>query len=159
MATWRADVFVNSNVGRISTEVEAATFSGAKEQIYAKHGNVQSITNLRQVRRNSTSSSDGEVSDGTVAFVFLCLGIWAFISFAPIILMGVSGALGTWIGEKLSGQSLSEYAERSDDSGHGKAAFVFALALIMGGFGFVKGIDVKNYFNEPSTPSSEVKPK
>jgi hypothetical protein len=30
MATWRAEVFVNSQVGRITTEVEAATFSGAK---------------------------------------------------------------------------------------------------------------------------------
>ena len=38
MATWKAEVFVNSRVGRINTEVEAATFSGAKEQIYAKHG-------------------------------------------------------------------------------------------------------------------------
>ena len=37
MATWQADVFVNSQVGRIKTEVEAATFSGAKQQIYAKH--------------------------------------------------------------------------------------------------------------------------
>jgi hypothetical protein len=45
MATWKADVFVNSQVGRITTEVEAATFSGAKEQIYAKHGDVQQITN------------------------------------------------------------------------------------------------------------------
>jgi hypothetical protein len=31
MATWKADLFVNSKVGRIKTEVEAATFSGAKE--------------------------------------------------------------------------------------------------------------------------------
>jgi len=50
MATWRAEVFVNSQVGRITTEVEAATFSGAKQQIYAKHGDVQQITNLREVR-------------------------------------------------------------------------------------------------------------
>ena len=49
MATWRAELFVNSSVGKITTEVEAATFSGAKEQIYAKHGQVQSITNMRQV--------------------------------------------------------------------------------------------------------------
>ena len=43
MATWKADVFVNSRVGQITTTVEAATFSGAEEQIYAKHGDVQSI--------------------------------------------------------------------------------------------------------------------
>ena len=57
MATWRAEVFVNSRVGRISTEVEAATFSGAKEQIYAKHGDVQQIVNLRQVSSGGSSSS------------------------------------------------------------------------------------------------------
>jgi hypothetical protein len=48
MATWQADVFVNSQVGRIRTEVEAATFSGAKQQIYAKHGDVSQINNLQK---------------------------------------------------------------------------------------------------------------
>jgi hypothetical protein len=63
MATWRADLFVNSRVGRITTEVEAATFSGAKEQIYAKHGNVQQITNLREVRNsNGSQTSSGDYS-------------------------------------------------------------------------------------------------
>jgi hypothetical protein len=57
MVTWKADVFVNSQVGRITTEVEAATFSGAQQQIYAKHGDVQQITNLRQVNSNSGGSS------------------------------------------------------------------------------------------------------
>ena len=57
MATWKADVFVNSQVGRITTEVEAATFSGAQQQIYAKHGDIQQITNLRQVNSNSGGSS------------------------------------------------------------------------------------------------------
>jgi hypothetical protein len=50
MATWKAEVFVNSRVGRINTEVEAATFQGAKEQIYAKHGDVQNrLSIFRQV--------------------------------------------------------------------------------------------------------------
>jgi hypothetical protein len=57
MATWKADVFVNSQVGWITTEVEASTFSGAQQQIYAKHGDVQQITNLRQVNSNSGGSS------------------------------------------------------------------------------------------------------
>ncbi len=35
MATWRAEVFINSTVCKITTEVEAATITGAKEQIYA----------------------------------------------------------------------------------------------------------------------------
>jgi hypothetical protein len=72
MATWKADVFVNSQVGRITTEVEAATFSGAKEQIYAKHGDVQQITNLRQVNSNSGGSS---FSSGDSGGLLLLAGI------------------------------------------------------------------------------------
>ena len=69
MATWRAEVFVNSRVGRISTEVEAATFSGAKEQIYAKHGNVQQITNLRQVNSNRSGSSFSSGDSGGLLWI------------------------------------------------------------------------------------------
>jgi hypothetical protein len=79
MATWRAEVFVNSRVGRINTEVEAASFQGAKEQIYAKHGNVQQIVNLREVRGGggSSSASIGDIggSIGTIAFLILLFAI------------------------------------------------------------------------------------
>jgi hypothetical protein len=44
MATWQANVFVNSQVGRIRTEVEAASFEGARQQIYAKHGDVSQLS-------------------------------------------------------------------------------------------------------------------
>jgi hypothetical protein len=76
MATWRADVFVNSRVGRITTEVQAATHQGAKEQIRAMHGNVQQIANLREVRNSGGSSSDFSIGDigggiGTIAFLIL----------------------------------------------------------------------------------------
>ena len=73
MATWRAELFVNSSVGKITTEVEAATFSGAKEQIYAKHGQVQSITNLRQVSQAGSSSSTYEPNGCMVALGVVAL--------------------------------------------------------------------------------------
>jgi MYXO-CTERM domain-containing protein len=74
VATWKAEVFVNSRVGRINTEVEAATFSGAKEQIYAKHGDVQQILNLRQVNSyRSSSSGDGDSSGGALLLIALFL--------------------------------------------------------------------------------------
>lgn len=160
MATWRADVFVNSTVGRITTEVEAATFTGAKEQIYAKHGNVQQIVNLRQVGRNSGSSSSSEISgSGTIALVGLAAAVWAFMSFTPWILMLVGGAAGTWIGEKVTGQSIEEYNEREDDMGHGKALIALSLAIILGGFGFVKGDELKKGFDAPSETTEQVKTK
>ena len=72
MATWEADVFVNSRVGQIKTQVEAATFIGAREQIYAKHGDVKQITNLREVGNNwfsSSSSSDGDSLGSLIAIL------------------------------------------------------------------------------------------
>ncbi len=153
MATWRADVFVNSRVGRITTEVQASTFSGAKEQIYAKHGDVQQIANLREVRNSGGSSgSDLGSIGGTVGLIGLVAAAWAFVSFTPWILMGLGGAFGTWVGEKVTGQSIEEYNEREDDLGHSKAAIVLALALILGGLGFVKGDEIKKGFDAPDAP-------
>ena len=157
MATWRADVFVNSRVGRITTEVQASTFSGAKEQIYAKHGDVQQIANLREVRNSGGSSgSDFGSIGGTVGLIGLVAAAWAFVSFTPWILMGLGGAFGTWVGEQVTGQSIEEYNERDDDLGHKRAAIVLALALVLGGIGFVKGDQIKKGFDAPDAPA-EVK--
>ena len=82
MATWRAEVFVNSQVGRITTEVEAATFSGAKQQIYAKHGDVQQITNLRQVSSSGggSSFSSGD-SEGLLWLVGIGVVLYAVVTY------------------------------------------------------------------------------
>ena len=154
MATWRAEVFVNSRVGRINTEVEAATFSGAKEQIYAKHGDVQQIVNLRQVSSGGSSSSSGSGLDlgGTVGLIGLVAAGWAFVSFTPWVLMGLGGATGAWIGQKVTGQTIEEYNERDDGLGNKRAAAVLALSLILGGIGFVKGDEIKKGFDAPSVP-------
>lgn len=160
MATWRADVFVNSEVGRITTEVEASTFGGAKQQIYAKHGSVQQITNLRQVNKSSGSSGGSEIDGaGAAVLVGLIAAAWIFVSFTPWILMGIGGAAGTWIGEKITGQSVEEYNESNDDTGHGKVAIVVALALILGGVGFVKGDEMKKGFDAPSDTPAQVQQK
>ena len=161
MATWTAKVFVNSQVGTINTEVEAATFSGAKQQIYAKHGNVQQITNLHQVsNRSSSSPAASEASmNATVGLIGLIASGWAFMTFTPWILMTVGGAAGAWIGEKVTGQSIEDYNERDDDLGHGKAGIVLALSLILGGVGFVQGDSIKKGFDAPSDTPAQVSPK
>ena len=158
MATWKADVFVNSQVGRITTEVEASTFQGAQQQIYAKHGDVQQITNLRQVTGSSGSSGGSDIG-GSIALIGLVAAGWAFFSFTPWILMGIGGAFGTWIGQLVTGQTIEEYSDRDDDSGHTKAAITLALALILGGVGFVQGDSIKKGFDAPSTPSQVEQPK
>ena len=100
MATWKAEVFVNSRVGRISTEVEAASFSGAKEQIYAKHGDVQQIVNLRQVNSYSSASSGGNDSSGGAMLVIgvLLLGVivtYWYYAIPAIIVLSILYYLGT----------------------------------------------------------------
>jgi hypothetical protein len=100
MATWKAEVFVNSRVGRISTEVEAASFSGAKEQIYAKHGDVQQIVNLRQVNSYSSASSGGNDSSGCAMLVIgvLLLGVivtYWYYAIPAIIVLSILYYLGT----------------------------------------------------------------
>ena len=153
MARWVADVFVNSEVGRITTEVEAATFSGAKQQIYAKHGDVQQITNLREVSRSSSSGSSEIDGAGVLGLAGLAAAAWAFFTFTPIVAMIGLGAVATWISQFVVGQTVEEYVEREDDSGHGRAAIVLALALIAGGFGFVKGTELQKQWNTPEVPA------
>ena len=95
MATWKSDLFVNSNVGRITTEVEASTFSGAKEQIYAKHGNVQQIINLRQVNSNSgvgSGDSEGLVWLIGIGFVLYFLVTYWYIA-VPITVILIALAI------------------------------------------------------------------
>jgi len=101
MATWKAEVFVNSRVGRINTEVEAATFSGAKEQIYAKHGDVQQIVNLRQVSSGGSSfTSDGDVG-GYLILGAILFGIWLLVEYWWIVVpVAVIIGLLAWYGSQ-----------------------------------------------------------
>ncbi len=97
MATWRAEVFVNSRVGRINTEVEASTFSGAKEQIYAKHGDVQQIVNLREVRSGGSSSSSGGDAGATIGLIVALFGIWLIVEYWWIVVPIASICLIVWL--------------------------------------------------------------
>ena len=95
MATWQADVFVNSKVGQIKTQVDASTFEGAREQIYAKHGDVQQICNLREVGNSwfssSSSSSDSDSLGSLMAILLLCgvgLAIVYWYIAIPLAILG-----------------------------------------------------------------------
>ena len=101
MATWRAEVFVNSRVGRINTEVEAASFSGAKEQIYAKHGDVQQIVNLRQVSSGGSSFTSGGDTGGYLILGAIAFGIWLLVEYWWIVIpVAVIIGLLAWYGSK-----------------------------------------------------------
>ena len=159
MATWKADIKTTSTGSIYSVTVEAGASYVAKEEIERLYRPIF-VRNLRQVSRNSGSESSSESSvGGAIALVGLIAAGWAFVSFTPWILMGLGGAAGTWIGQKVTGQSIEEYNEREDGLGNKRAAAVVALALLLGGIGFVKGDEIKKGFDAPSVPAEVNKTK
>jgi len=151
MATWRAKCWLGSSSGYQELEVQSNTFYGAKEQFERIYG-AEQIINLREVRGESNSSGSGLDFGGTIGLIGLVAAGWAFVSFTPWILMGLGGATGAWIGQKVTGQTIEEYNERDDGLGNKRAAAVLALSLILGGIGFVKGDEIKKGFDAPSVP-------
>jgi hypothetical protein len=152
MATYKAEIKTVPTGTAYTVTVESGSISTAKQEIEHLYDPIY-IHNLREVRGgNSSGSGVGDVS-GTVGLIGLVAAAWAFVSFTPWILMGLGGAAGLWVGEKVTGQSVEEYTSRSDDKGHGKAAIVLALTLLAGGFGFVKGDEIKKGFDAPDTPA------
>jgi hypothetical protein len=159
MATWKADIKTTSTGSIYSVTVEAGASYVAKEEIERLYRPIF-VRNLRQVSRNSGSESSSESSvGGAIALVGLIAAGWAFVSFTPWILMGLGGAAGTWIGQKVTGQTIEEYNERDDGLGNKRAAAVVALALLLGGIGFVKGDEIKKGFDAPSVPAEVNKTK
>jgi len=159
MATWKADIKTTSTGSIYSVTVEAGASYVAKEEIERLYRPIF-VRNLRQVSRNSGSESSSESSVGAaIALVGLIAAGWAFVSFTPWILMGLGGAAGTWIGQKVTGQSIEEYNEREDGLGNKRAAAVVALTLLLGGIGFVKGDEIKKGFDAPSVPAEVNKSK
>lgn len=150
MPTWRAKV-EHPTDGTLNAEVEADSGYQARKHIHAIYGNVRSVHSLRRVNKQGSAASSDETSvGGVILIVGIVAAAWAFVTFAPWILMGLGGAAGAWIGEKVTGQSLEKYSEREDNKGHVRAAVVVALALVLGGFGFVKGDEFKRGLNTDS---------
>lgn len=138
-------------------EINAANVFQAKKNIARREGVDESDVNRvflieddNHHSSNSSSSSHIDIGSwGGIAVAAVVL--WLLIEFTPWILMFGMGATGAWIGEKVTGQSIEEYAESNDDTGHGAIAVVLALSLILGGLGFVKGNEIKQSINNDTT--------
>lgn len=152
MATWRAKCYLGSNTGWQNLEVESNTSVGAIEQFKRVYG-AEQISNVTQVSSGSSSNGSSLSIGGTGALIGLAAGAWAFVTFTPYILMLIGGVAGTWIGEKVTSQSVEEYTNQGDNGNHNKAAIVLVLSLLLGGIGFVQGDSLKKGFDAPSVPS------
>jgi hypothetical protein len=155
MATWKADIKTTPTGSIYSVTVEAGASYVAKQEIERLYNPIF-VRNLHQVRNNSSSSTSSGDGSGAIGLIGLVAAGWFAITFTPWILMLVGGAAGAWIGEKVTGQSIEEYNEREDNMGHGKAATVLALSLIVGGIGFVKGDEIKKGFDAPTDTPAQV---
>lgn len=152
MSTYKAEIKTVPTGTAYTVTVESGSMSTAKQEIEHLYDPIY-IRNLREVRGGSSSGSGvGDVS-GTVGLIGLVAAAWAFVSFTPWILMGLGGAVGLWIGEKVTGQSVEEYTSRDDNKGHTQAAIVLAMTLLLGGIGFVKGDEMKKVFDAPDAPA------
>jgi len=160
MATWRAEIKVTNTGSYFPVTVEAGASYVAKETIQHIYSPI-SIRNLHQVsNRSSSNPAASEASmNATVALIGIIAVAWVFMSFTPWILMGLGGAAGAWIGGKVTGQTIEDYNDRDDDSGHGKAVILLALSLILGGVGFVQGDALKKGFDAPSDTPTQVRQK
>lgn len=146
MASYQAEVQTVSSGGFMTVTVESGSLSTAKQVIQHIYNPI-TIRNLRQVRGSSSSSvSVGDIGS-TGAMISLIAIVWALVTFTPWVLMVFFGGFGTWVGEKLTGLSVSDYANSNEDTGHKRMAFILVLALLAGGFGFVQGNQLVNNTN------------
>lgn len=144
MARFIAECYLGDGIGNSKIEVDAATSYQAQEIMKKVYG-AQRISNIREIRDNNTNSS---TTSGGTGLIILLGCIWAILSFAPWVMMIVGGMFGTWIGQFVTGSSLEESVDREDVP---RVLIVFVLAILTGGFGFIKGNEVKEYFNTPDT--------
>jgi hypothetical protein len=156
MATYKARIKTVSAGSAFEVTTESGCISTAREQIEKLYDPIY-IYDLREVRGDGGSSGSGigDVS-GTVALVGLFAAAWAFMAFTPWILMTLGGAAGTWIGEKVTRKSIDEINEGPSNSVAG--SIILILMILGGGFGFVKGDEIKKGFDAPSDTPSEVQP-
>lgn len=137
-------------------EINAANVFQARKNIARREGVDESDVNrvflIDDDDRSSNSSSSGHIDIGSWGGIAVAaVVLWLLIEFTPWILMFGMGATGVWIGEKVTGQSIEEYGNSDDDTGHGAIAVVLALSLILGGLGFVKGNEIKQSINNDTT--------
>lgn len=138
---WIASCWMGSKSGYVDIEVGASSLAGAKEQLQNIYG-AQQIINLREVRGDSGGGIEMP-SGGGVWLVGLLGGAALLLYFTPWVLMTIYGAGGTWLSQKITGQTMAEYGEipeeESTPEDHKKAGIVFASAIFMGMIGFIHG--------------------
>lgn len=150
MAHYKADVWLGSNSGFQTVEINSSSFSGVSEQICnIYHVRPEDIRNIRESRSESTNYSEDDGS-GTLAMFGVIGAFLLFAFFTPYFLMSVFGTGSAWLATKISGKSLSELNKPENSRVY---SIILIVALSSGCFGFILGDKIqKEYINE-DTPA------
>ena len=159
MPRWTAECWLGSSSGYVNIEVEAATSTGAKEQLERTYG-AQTIINLREINSNS-SSSDSSTDEWHIGHTITAalIGGTLLLAFAGEWLgMVLGGTAATWLGEKITGQTIDEYNSSVDTTEiqNKKIAYLLAIVLIGGGAGFAIGSNIKASINDSSDSQTQL---
>jgi len=143
MATYRAEIKVTPTGSYFPVTIESGALSTAKEAIEHIYAPI-SMRNLYQVRGNGGGGSGISMpSGGGTWLVGLLGGAALLLYFTPWVLMLAYGAGGTWIAQKLTGQTIEEYTDTDEsettEEQHKKAGIVAASAIFLGMIGFIHG--------------------
>ena len=164
MPRYTAQVWVGNDFP-YETEINATNMFQAKRNIARREGVDEKYVNrVFQVSDESSrvnnhyNSSIGQIG-GTGGLLVMGVMIWLLIEFTPWILMIVLGGIGLKLGEKITGLSVSDYADNPYNQKHKQVSMILILSLIAGGFGFIQGNEFKNYLNTDNTQEQQQQQK
>jgi hypothetical protein len=145
--------FADSKIGRQKMEISAATRQGAIDQFKKVYG-ARQVSDVREVKPETNNTSSSVDTSGAAGLAVLAVLAWAFVSFAPWVLMFVGGSAAAWLGTKITGLDLED-TSNSDPNATIKGLIVFVLMLSAGFFGFYKGTELQKWINTPDTPAQQ----
>jgi hypothetical protein len=135
MALYRADVWLGSNSGFQTVEINSSSINGVTEQIKSIYQvKPENIRNIRKVDAEDNSDSESFVGFGIlVLFVIFAL-------YPTIVLTILFGAGGAWMSTKLSGKSFSSICTKENKKIYNT---VLIVSLLCGGLGFYIGNNIE----------------
>lgn len=145
MAHYKADVWLGTNSGFQTVEINSSSFNGVSEQICnIYHVKPEDIRNIRESRFESIVYSDD--GSGTLAMIGVIALFLLFAFFTPYVLMGAFGTGSAWLATKISGKPLNELNKPENSRVY---SIILFIALSSGCFGFILGDKIqKDYINE-----------
>ena len=145
MAHYKADVWLGSNSGLQTVEINSSSYNGVTEQICnIYHVSPDKIRNIREVSSQSTQIPSTDSPDGTLTLIGLGIFIWIFVFYTPYFLTFLFGSGGARIATKLTTKTTKELLQPENGRSY---SIVLIVALFCGGFGLIVGDKIqRDYF-------------